>query len=1443
MYSSRALWVEDRYALRCSGCDSRFTMLWRRHHCRGCGQVFCSNCLLVPPMSISKNVVTEKLSSFIGIPREETVKICSECERIRRQREHTDGRIIRTSKELQDTNTRAGATVASQEGVKDVGGRFISERARLSSLSASHARCLSPCKNDTHEQTCVVPEGDSLLLSPRSSSGVSQVAQNMDEVMLKAPLTHPETREEREVTYGLTEVPLHSRNETSDWATRLVREACKRRKCFSSRAPRKSSRSLVFVPQPKVTFRWLPMQEEIGAPLVNEFQPCVQPDVLAHLEQESSLHLLRRASQFFAKDTTLSATHDLDRVEWIAGICDLSWRVTSQTAFVQGEHVAQHLDVIPVPGGSLGDSEVLSGVAFVQTVAFKRMRTSVREPRILLLSGDVGIGDKLPTDLTEYINGYEGYLDKQYERITVWQPTVIVVEGTMHHYLLDKILYHSQVTLILHAGNEILSRLAYCCSASIVRNLQYVSVEELRSTSAVGTCNMFQLLDVGGQHICAFTGMRAPLFTTIILRGAEQEQLESIKRILVSCTTAAYHLALQAHCIADLGMRWDPSPRTSEHFQQMPWKGDSGAAGNKQDSENDKSRDASPLIRFSGPCKEYFDFIASSTRVSHRAEDLSMNIGIRFPVEVTAGSDKCDDLTRDSMVLNVVTLGHTADGSAGEEASHSASVSSIGKQTRSVCTFYGEGDETLLDCLTRCAADCENSYLILHNTKRIWLKTKPGALYSADTGCPSRPQQQCRSAIGPCGEAGGPRQLFLRSHATCRNCSGKKSHSGATLSPCSIHLTNLSWGAFLEFLTYTSPRIKMSCGHNPFQSVCLSFVLGYNTASETVVSINVEEARYYSVIPPLMTMRSGGDVARLYLNDEVEQLHQCVTQVTAAISAIMDTVSGQSHQTASQARNVKNALSSLLSSTNTPDMESVCVNEELGRALLRRAEEIIASLSSLSSTGTSIEEIRNDFMEFLESYQVWCNGAASSSERRSGSMGGNVGGKSFVRLDVGKLQCSLWAQDVSGGCTVRLNEPTSLIAGALQASNTWLEGASRSIAGLPDICGQAHAAVEVSKDFLQLVESQVLADGGEESLLEKSIKDLLGADSAKTSEPPHFSPSPLHSVSDAMETLSKGVSQTKTTFQHVRKVSFPWDKTDPITVTVEVMFPVQFAALHYLYTDGRVGEFLRSLSRCRALKPQGGKTQSDFYETLDGRFLLKQIKQTELVHFAQFGPKYFNQIHRAYRHARNCKSFERGPSFSCVLGKILGVFSLHIKCRKRFADNQGEVQYFVLIENIFYARQMHVVYDLKGSQRNRTAPEGSSVLLDQDLATGMRKGAFFFCSSNAKRLLMERITCDAHLLTTCAIMDYSLIVGVNHSRRELYVGIIDYLHPYTGAKAIESKVKAGLETVLGVPGRDPTIIDPVSYRVRFTRWMSECFCGVPRKIMLTNTDTEGDSQQ
>ncbi|BAT94383.1 hypothetical protein VIGAN_08098200 [Vigna angularis var. angularis] len=241
-------------------------------------------------------------------------------------------------------------------------------------------------------------------------------------------------------------------------------------------------------------------------------------------------------------------------------------------------------------------------------------------------------------------------------------------------------------------------------------------------------------------------------------------------------------------------------------------------------------------------------------------------------------------------------------------------------------------------------------------------------------------------------------------------------------------------------------------------------------------------------------------------------------------------------------------------------------------------------------------------------------------------------------------------------------------------------------------------------------------------------------------------------------------------------------------------------------------DFIASLSRCRNWDAKGGKSKSYFAKTLDDRFIIKEIKKTELDSFLGFSSLYF-------KHMR--ESFESG-SQTC-LAKVLGIYQV----TKRHVKSGKEVKYDLMVmENLTYNRNITRQYDLKGAlfaRYNSAADGDGDVLLDQNFVNDMNSSPLYV-SHKAKRVLQRAVWNDTSFLNSINVMDYSLLVGVDSQKRELVCGIIDYLRQYTWDKHLETWMKSSLVVPRNVL---PTVISPKEYKKRFRKFMSTYFFSIP----------------
>lgn len=243
-------------------------------------------------------------------------------------------------------------------------------------------------------------------------------------------------------------------------------------------------------------------------------------------------------------------------------------------------------------------------------------------------------------------------------------------------------------------------------------------------------------------------------------------------------------------------------------------------------------------------------------------------------------------------------------------------------------------------------------------------------------------------------------------------------------------------------------------------------------------------------------------------------------------------------------------------------------------------------------------------------------------------------------------------------------------------------------------------------------------------------------------------------------------------------------------------------------------DFVRSLSRCRKWSAQGGKSNVYFAKSMDERFIIKQVTKTELASFEEFAPEYFKYL------AKSISS--RGPT---CLAKVLGLYQVTAKNLRGGKEMKMDL---MVMENLFFKRSISRVYDLKGSERARYNPDTSGkdkVLLDENLVETSRTKPIFL-GSKAKRSLERAIWNDTSFLASVDVMDYSLLVGVDDERKELVLGIIDFMRQYTWDKHLETWVKKW-GFVGGPKNTAPTIISPKEYKKRFRKAMTAYFVTVP----------------
>ncbi|KAL2904716.1 putative 1-phosphatidylinositol-3-phosphate 5-kinase FAB1C [Bienertia sinuspersici] len=268
-----------------------------------------------------------------------------------------------------------------------------------------------------------------------------------------------------------------------------------------------------------------------------------------------------------------------------------------------------------------------------------------------------------------------------------------------------------------------------------------------------------------------------------------------------------------------------------------------------------------------------------------------------------------------------------------------------------------------------------------------------------------------------------------------------------------------------------------------------------------------------------------------------------------------------------------------------------------------------------------------------------------------------------------------------------------------------------------------------------------------------------------------------------------------------------------VKFSVTCYFAKQFDMLQRKCCPSKL-DFVRSLSRCKRWSAQGGKSNVYFAKSMDERFIIKQVTKTELESFQEFAAEYFKYLN---------DSLDSG-SPTC-LAKVVGIFQVTVKHVKGGRETKMDL---MVMENLFFERTISRIYDLKGSSRSRYNPDttgANKVLLDMNLLETLRTNPIFL-EKKAKRRLERAVWNDTSFLASVDVMDYSLLVGVDEERKELVLGIIDFMRQYTWDKHLETWVKAS-GILGGMKNASPTIISPKQYKRRFRKAMTNYFLTVP----------------
>ncbi|KAF8660042.1 hypothetical protein HU200_058128 [Digitaria exilis] len=252
---------------------------------------------------------------------------------------------------------------------------------------------------------------------------------------------------------------------------------------------------------------------------------------------------------------------------WLDIVTSLSWEAAlvirpDDGASGNDMDPSSYVKVKCLASGTRRQSEVIRGLVFKKNAAHKHMPTRCHSPRLLLLRGVLGDSDNIAFSSFSSIEQEKDQLDKSVcKMMDICRPNVIMVEKTVSRDI-QELLLKQGVTLIIDMKLNRLQKIARCSGSPILSFSEVLSRKpKLRQ------CDYFHIDKVPEEHNHSTTvqagkirqsktlmfleGFHKPLGCTILLRGANSEELKKVKQVMHYTVFAAYHLVLETSFFED----------------------------------------------------------------------------------------------------------------------------------------------------------------------------------------------------------------------------------------------------------------------------------------------------------------------------------------------------------------------------------------------------------------------------------------------------------------------------------------------------------------------------------------------------------------------------------------------------------------------------------------------------------------------------------------------------------------------------------------------------------------------------------------------------------------------------------------------------------------------------------------------------------------------------
>ncbi|KAF1913694.1 hypothetical protein BDU57DRAFT_520658 [Ampelomyces quisqualis] len=214
--------------------------------------------------------------------------------------------------------------------------------------------------------------------------------------------------------------------------------------------------------------------------------------------------------------------------------------------------VRNYIKLKKIPGGKPRDTAYVSGVVFSKNVALRSMARNILNPRLVIITFAIEYARHQThfMSLEPVIAQEREYLRNLVSRIAALRPHVLLVQRNVSGLALG-FLEEEGIAVVYNVKAAVLHAVARCTQSRMISSVDKLAIDP----SQLGQCGSFDVKTYVHKNIkksyVFLSGCQKDLGCTIVLRGAENEDLVKLKRVTEFMSYVVYNLRLETCLMRD----------------------------------------------------------------------------------------------------------------------------------------------------------------------------------------------------------------------------------------------------------------------------------------------------------------------------------------------------------------------------------------------------------------------------------------------------------------------------------------------------------------------------------------------------------------------------------------------------------------------------------------------------------------------------------------------------------------------------------------------------------------------------------------------------------------------------------------------------------------------------------------------------------------------------